>query len=104
MYDAVNQGRIEVRRLRTALAGLTLARAVDGRLMLAVDVSAWLRPDAVTSSDRLFCHVYGRGRNKGSVDSGLAVLVRGGVGARPHVVDAGAGRGRGWARTMMLRR
>jgi hypothetical protein len=30
--------------------------------MLAVDVSAWLRPDAVTSPDRLFCHVYGRGR------------------------------------------
>jgi hypothetical protein len=32
--------------------------------MLAVDVSAWLRPDAATSPDRLFCHVYGRGRNK----------------------------------------
>lgn len=28
--------------------------------MLAVDVSPWLRPDAVTSPDRLFCHVYGR--------------------------------------------
>src|SRR5882724_2151975 len=32
--------------------------------MLAVDVSPWLRPDAVTSPDRLFCHVYGRGRNQ----------------------------------------
>ena len=32
--------------------------------MLAIDVSAWLRPDAATSPDRLFCHVYGRGRNK----------------------------------------
>jgi len=31
--------------------------------MLAVDVSPWLRPDAATSPDRLFCHVYGRGRN-----------------------------------------
>jgi hypothetical protein len=63
MYDALNQGRIDVQRLRTALSGLTLARSGDGRLMLAVDVSAWLRPDAATSPDRLFCHVYGRGRN-----------------------------------------
>ena len=26
-----------------------------------MDVSHWLRPDAPTSDDRLFCHVYGRG-------------------------------------------
>jgi hypothetical protein len=64
MYDALNQGRIDVQRLRTAVAALTLPRAVDGRLMLAVDVSAWLRPDAATSPDRLFCHVYGRSRSK----------------------------------------
>ena len=38
MYDAVNQGRIDVQRLQTALSGLLLPRAVDGRLMLAVDV------------------------------------------------------------------
>jgi hypothetical protein len=31
--------------------------------VLAVDVSPWLRPDAPTSSDRLFCHVYGRARS-----------------------------------------
>jgi hypothetical protein len=30
--------------------------------MLAVDVSNWLRPGAATSPDRLFCHVYGRGK------------------------------------------
>ncbi|MFD1547982.1 hypothetical protein [Nonomuraea guangzhouensis] len=30
------------------------------RLVLAVDVSARLRPDAATSPDRLFCHVYGQ--------------------------------------------
>jgi len=64
MYDRLNQGRIDVQRLQTAMSGLPLPRAVDGRLMLAVDVSAWLRPDAATSPDRLFCHVYGRGRNK----------------------------------------
>lgn len=63
MYDGLNQGRINVERLRTTLTGLALPRAEDGRLMLAVDVSPWLRPDAATSPDRLFCHVYGRGRN-----------------------------------------
>lgn len=32
--------------------------------MLAVDVSPWLRPDADTSSDRSFCHTFGRGLGK----------------------------------------
>ena len=43
---------------------LPLPRAADGRIVLAVDVSPWLRPDAPTSADRLFCHVYGRGRGQ----------------------------------------
>ena len=30
--------------------------------MLAADVSPWLRPEAATSPDRLFCHVHGRGK------------------------------------------
>nr|WP_259408211.1 transposase [Streptomyces akebiae] len=47
-------------RLRQVLAGLPQPRAADRRLVLAVDVSSWLRPDAPTSADRLFCHVYGR--------------------------------------------
>jgi hypothetical protein len=63
MYDALNQGRVEPERLRRALASLPLPTAADGRIVLAVDVSPWLRPDAPTSSDRLFCHVYGRARN-----------------------------------------
>lgn len=29
-----------------------------------MDVSPWLRPDAVTSGARSFCHTYGRGENK----------------------------------------
>ena len=61
LYDAVNHGRIDIARLRRSVAGLPLPRAADGRLMLAVDVSNWLRPGAVTSPERLFCHVYGRG-------------------------------------------
>ena len=63
MYDAVNHGVVEVDRLRWALAGLPLPRDRVGRIVLAVDVSAWLRPDAATSPDRAFCHVHGRGRN-----------------------------------------
>ncbi len=43
------------------LASLPLPKAADGRIVLAVDVSHWLRPDAPTSGDRLFYHVYGRG-------------------------------------------
>jgi hypothetical protein len=48
LYDAVNCGRINLTRLRVALAGLPLPRAADGRLVLAVDVSPWLRPGANT--------------------------------------------------------
>jgi hypothetical protein len=70
LYDAVNHGRVEVNRLRVALAGLPLPRARDGRLVLAVDVSPWLRPDAPTSAQRLFCHVYGRGKNQAQLIPG----------------------------------
>src|SRR6476659_7783511 len=70
LYDAVNHGRISVTRLRRSLAGLPLPRAADGRLMLAVDVSSWLRPEAATSPDRLFCHVYGRGKGQAQMIPG----------------------------------
>src|SRR5512142_3077993 len=62
LYDAVNYARIDIGRLRRCLAGLPLPRAAGGRLMLAAGVSNWLRPGAATSPDRLFCHVYGRGK------------------------------------------
>ncbi|MFB7380373.1 NF041680 family putative transposase [Kitasatospora purpeofusca] len=61
LYGALNRGRLDVERLRAELAGLPLPRAADGRLVLAVDVSPWLRPDADTSDARSFCHTYGRG-------------------------------------------
>jgi hypothetical protein len=70
LYDAVNSGRVEIARLRRSLAGLPLPRAADGRLMLAVDVSNWLRPGAATSPDRLFCHVYGRGKGQAQMIPG----------------------------------
>ena len=70
LYDAVNHGRIDVTRLRRSLASLPLPRAADGRLMLAVDVSHWLRPGAATSPGRLFCHVYGRGKGQAQMIPG----------------------------------
>ena len=63
LYDAVNAGRLDLARMRAAIGALALPRAAGGRIALAVDVSHWLRPDAATSPDRLFCHVYGRGRS-----------------------------------------
>jgi len=70
LYDAVNHGRIGVSRLRRVLAGLPLPRAADGRLVLAVDVSNWLRPGAATSPERLFCHVYGRAKGQAQMIPG----------------------------------
>ena len=64
LYAALDRGWLEPARLRRALASLPLPRAADGRIVLAVDVNNWLRPDAPTSDDRLFCHVYGRGDRK----------------------------------------
>jgi hypothetical protein len=70
LYDAVNNGTVEIARLRRALAGLPLPRAADGRLVLGVDVSPWLRPDAAASPDRLFCHTYGRGKGNAQMIPG----------------------------------
>ena len=70
LYDAVDHGRVDIARLRRAVAGLPLPRSADGRLMLAVDVSNWLRPDAATSAERLFCHLYGRGRGQAQMIPG----------------------------------
>ncbi|MFI6318794.1 NF041680 family putative transposase [Nonomuraea sp. NPDC050556] len=63
LYGGLNLGRIDVDRLRTVLAALPLPRWPDGRIVLAVDVSPWLRSDAACSAERLFCHVYGRARS-----------------------------------------
>jgi hypothetical protein len=70
LYDALNHGHVEVGRLRRTLAGLALPRSADGRIVLGVDVSPWLRPDAPTSPQRLFCHTYGRGRGQAQMIPG----------------------------------
>ena len=70
LYDALNHGGIDDARLRTVLAGLPIPRGPDGRIVLGVDVSNWLRPDAATSPQRLFCHTYGRGRGQAQMVPG----------------------------------
>jgi hypothetical protein len=70
LYDGLGCGRIDVDRLRVTLAGLPLPRTTDGRVMLAVDVSPWLRSDAPTSAERLFCHVYGRAKHQAQLIPG----------------------------------
>jgi hypothetical protein len=60
LYDVLNCRRIDVDGLRRALAMLPQPKAADNRLVLAVDVSHGLRPDAPCSPDRLCCPVYGR--------------------------------------------
>ena len=52
------------------MADLPIPRDDEGRITLAVDVSPWLRPDAPTSGERLFCHCYGRGKGSAQMIPG----------------------------------
>jgi hypothetical protein len=62
-YAALARGQIDIQRLRTALTSVPVPRAADGRLVLAVDITSWLRPEAHTSPHRILCHTYGRGKD-----------------------------------------
>ncbi len=70
MYDGLNHGRVDVDRLRRKVASLPLPRFTDRQIVLAVDVSPWLRSDAVCSPGRLFCHVYGRAKSASQLITG----------------------------------
>jgi hypothetical protein len=70
LYGAVNCGRVDVARLRWSLACLPLPAWDDGRIRLVADVSNWLRPDAATSPQRLFCHCYARGKGNAQMIPG----------------------------------
>lgn len=70
LYDGVNQGRVDIGRLRNVVARQQIPRCDDGRIVLAIDVSHWLRPDANTSPERLFCHTYGRGKGQAQMIPG----------------------------------
>ena len=79
LYDGLNAGRIEIARLRRSLAALPLPAWPDGRIRLAVDVSNWLRPDAETSPERLFCHTYARGKGNAQMIPGWPYSVVAGL-------------------------
>ena len=80
LYDGLNAGRIGFARLRRALDGLALPR-VGGRIVLGVDVTPWLRPDAETSPDRLFCHVHGRAKGSAQMIPGWPYSIVAALGA-----------------------
>lgn len=64
LFDAINEGRIDIDRLKERIGSIPVPKIPDpsGRehLVLAVDVSNWLRPDAGCSPERAFCHTYAR--------------------------------------------
>jgi DDE superfamily endonuclease len=70
VYDALNAGAVDIGRLRWAVGCVPLPAWPDGRIRLAADVCNWLRPEARTSPERMFCHVHGRGRNAGQMIPG----------------------------------
>jgi hypothetical protein len=70
LYDGLGQGRVDIARLRQAVTATVVPRDRSGRIVLAVDVSAWLRPDAPTSPDRSYCHVSARGKGQAQMIPG----------------------------------
>ncbi|WP_427019166.1 NF041680 family putative transposase (plasmid) [Pseudarthrobacter sp. P1] len=74
LFDAVNSGRINLEALNARSTAIGVPRMPEptgrARIVLAVDVSNWLRPDAAASPGRAFCHAYARG-------SGQAQMVPG---------------------------
>jgi hypothetical protein len=70
LYDSINEGRIDIDRFRNIVARQRIPRCDDGRIVLAIDVSNWLRPDANTSPDRAFCHTYARGKGQAQMIPG----------------------------------
>lgn len=73
-YDAIGAGHIEVEQVRQLIARAPIPTIASPtgqrRIVLAVDVSNWLRPDAATSPDRAFCHTYARGRGQADMIPG----------------------------------
>jgi hypothetical protein len=89
MYDAVNHGWLEPRRLRRLLT--STPRAADGRIVLAADVNNWLRPDTPQPGAAVLPRLRTRPQRR-SVHPRLALLLRRRAGDGTHVLDGRAGR------------
>jgi hypothetical protein len=86
LYDSISEGRTDIGRFRNIIARQQILRCDDDRIVLAIDVSNWLRPDANTSPDRSFCHTYAR--RKGHVEMIPAGPTRSwSPSNRPHILD-----------------
>lgn len=70
LYEGLNHGGVDVGKFRNVVARQRIPRCDDGRIVLAIDVSHWLRPDANTSPERLFCHTYARGKGQAQMIPG----------------------------------
>jgi hypothetical protein len=70
LYDGLNSGRIDIARFRNIVARQSIPRCEDGRIVLAIDITNWLRPDANTSPQRLFCHTHARGAGQAQIIPG----------------------------------
>ncbi|HBF80609.1 MAG TPA: hypothetical protein DD420_12005 [Streptomyces sp.] len=87
----MSAGPLNMAALRDLLTSLPPPR-FDGRIVLTVDVSPWLRSDAACSPEGLFFLVHGRnGPRIGPHGAGPAVLVRRRAHPEPHLVDADCG-------------
>ena len=64
LYAGLSRGRVDIDRLRRVVIAGPVPRAANGRLVLAVDITCWLRPEAHTAPGRRLCHTYGRGRDQ----------------------------------------
>ncbi|MFI6979231.1 transposase [Embleya sp. NPDC050154] len=63
-YDALNRGRLDTGRLRRNACRAAPAQGRPRPARPGRGRGNWLRPDAPTSADRLFCHTCGRGRDQ----------------------------------------
>lgn len=61
---ALARGQLDIQRLRVALTAVPLPRTVDRQLVLPVDITCWLWPEAHPSPDRISCHAHGRGKDQ----------------------------------------
>ncbi len=103
LYAGLAHGRLDTDRLRRALVTGPLPRAADGRLVLAVDITCWLRPEAHTSPRRILCHTYGRGKDTHVMVPGWPYSVIVALETGPEFVDRTPWPRCGWHQATMPR-
>ena len=91
----INHGRINTGTLAYTLGAVSFAKipVADDRnqIVVAVDVSNWLRPDVECSPERAFCHTYARNGQVQMVPGGAHSYVAAGISC--HLVGRAVGPG-----------